>query len=120
MLTSIEPMEVHQALVLSFCDGVATSAGPSSAKLPLRLRSTNNWQRSDGWSFEAVASTFIHEALPGPISIVPDRAGRTAPGGSFADGARSVSVTCVPLGEKLGDGLPSAGARYSSATLMIV
>src|SRR5262249_51242687 len=113
-------MEVHHALVLSFCVGVAVSAGPSSEKSPLRFRSTNNWQRSAGCSALAVASTPTHDDCAGPSWIMPFRAGRTAPDGSFAVASTSTTRTCVPFGEKFGFGLPSAGARYSSGTLMIL
>jgi hypothetical protein len=50
--------------------------------------------------------------------MLPARAGRTAPVGNAADDATSVSLTCVPFGEKFGAGLPSPGARYSSGTLI--
>jgi hypothetical protein len=46
--TSILLKEDHHALVFSFCVGVAATAGPSSAKLPLRLRSTNSRVKSFG------------------------------------------------------------------------
>ena len=46
----------------------------------------------------------------GPIVIVPVLAGRTAPGGSAAEAARSVSGTCDPFGLKFGAG-PFPGAR---------
>ena len=103
-------MELHHALVFSFCDGTATKAGPSSVNDPLRLRSTNSWTRSFGCSALAVTRIGIHEALVGPTCNAPFFAGRTAPRGSAAFGAISVSATCVPFGLKFGFGLPSAGA----------
>src|SRR6185503_1032061 len=74
-------------------------------------------QRSEGHSVPAEARIGNHDALLGPTSITPARAGRVAPGGNFAAFARSVSLTCVPFGEKLGAGLPSLpspGAWYVS------
>src|ERR1019366_5754716 len=103
-------IELHHALVFSFCDGVATSAGPSSANEPLRLWSMNSCTRSFGCSALAVTSMGIHEALVGPTCNIPFFAGRTAPGGSAALGANSVSATCVPFGLKFGFGLASTGA----------